>query len=523
MWHAPSPEQEVVRFKEREARVSRDGVLMHPARLLQRAARKWPESIALIYRDTEITYRELYQRACQFADTLRARDIAPGARVLMCFENSPEFYVAYFAIWHVGAVIVPLNTFLHEKEFAHIVHDADPVLIVTSSDRVSGFTNILNEKKIPILTETDMVFSGVQDDAAIADTIVDRPVEELAALLYTSGTTGAPKGVMLSGSNIMHNLLQAGARLPFEEERLFGVLPLFHSFAQFVCVWLAIFSGSTVVVVPKIDRRLILKGLAHKPTIFLGVPALYGLLCLLRTAPLESVKLFISGGDALPDRIRMGFAMLYRRMICNGFGLTETSPLISVDIDGEYELSSAVGRPVHGVQLRVTDEEGNEVPDGQVGRLWVKGPNVMLGYYNLPELNAEVLKDGWFDTGDLVYMNRNGRIVIAGRLKDLIIHKGFNIYPQEVENILVSHPNVLRAAVVGKADEQVGEVVVAFVQLRQDQENIEKELCDLCAQHLAAYKIPRTFICCTEELKTTATGKVDKKVLRLQLAEQKSR
>ncbi len=246
--------------------------------------------------------------------------------------------------------------------------------------------------------------------------------------------------------------------------------------------------------------------------------ALKALICLMKTAPVESVRLFVSGGDALPDKIRAAFGLIYRRKLVNGYGLTETSPVISVNLDDETVPASNVGRPLVGIECAVRDDHGVDVAQGNIGVLWVKGDNVMLGYYKAPEATNQVLKDGWFNTGDLGYIDSKGRIVITGREKDLIIHKGFNIYPQEIENVILSYPNAIQAAVVGFHDGD-GEVPVAFVQLRSMEEHCERNLRTLCAQHLASYKIPRQFFCDTKDLPATATGKIDKKVLRAQLAE----
>ena len=182
--------------------------------------------------------------------------------------------------------------------------------------------------------------------------------------------------------------------------------------------------GCTIIAAPRIHRRSILEGLTHKPSVFLGVPALYGLMCLLKTADLSSVEYFISGGDALPDKIRLGFALVYQRKLCSGYGLSETSPVISVDMDDEIAPTSCVGRPMQGIEVAFRDEKGNNVAQGAIGTIWVKGPMVMLGYYNAPELTQSVIKDGWFDTGDLGHLDMRGRIIITGRIKDLLLTKG---------------------------------------------------------------------------------------------------
>jgi long-chain acyl-CoA synthetase len=437
--------------------------------------------------------------------------VKPRDRVLVLFENSIEFYVAYFGAWQMGAIIAPLNTFLHEKEIHHIINDTKPKAILLESKFAESY------KEVPLhFTEEDML---AEED--IEDEHTDYPVysldpEELAILLYTSGTTGFPKGVMLSSKNIITSLIQGIARFHINtDERVLAVLPLFHAFAECSSVWGPMFSGATTIVVPKISREEILKGLGHKPTIFLGVPALFGLMCLIKTAPLGSVKYFLSGGDALPDKIRAAFELVYGRKLCNGYGLTETSPVISAINTDMLLPANCVGRPFIGLSTSVRDEEGKEVPRGTIGVLWVKGDNVMLGYYQSPEQTEKVLKDGWLNTGDFARIDEQGRIYIHGRQKDLIINKGFNIYPQEIENLLLTNPAVIAAAIIGKPEPDVGEIPIAFITLREKGAATEEELRALCSQNLASYKIPKQFII-LEKMPVTATGKINKKELKAQ-------
>lgn len=490
-----------------------DGNLMFVGQLLQRAAALFSDTPALVYQDRVISYQELYHRSLLLSKKLIARGIKPEDRVLLFFPNSLAFYIAYFGALQVGAVVAPINIFLKERELAHIVKDAQPALIIASSDKLDLFDK---DNLPPILTEKDIAI-----DSALPDEVLDFQVEclaadQLAVLLYTSGTTGLPKGVMLSSQNIMTNVVQLMARIPVvQAQRIFCVLPLFHSFAQNTCVWTAFFAGCTVIVVPKIERRAIMRGLAHKPSVFLGVPALYGLLCLLKTAPLSCIDYFVCGGDALPDKIRAGFELIYRRKLCNGYGLTETSPLISVDLDDITESTSNVGKLVIGVECSIRDADGNELPRGEIGILWVKGDNIMMGYYNAPDRTAEVLQDGWFCTGDLARLDANGKLLICGRDKDLIIHKGLNIYPQEIENIILGHLSVLYVGVIGKQSDMHGEIPIAYVQLHRGykEEGMKQILHDLCTKNLATYKVPRTFIF-VKDMPLTATNKVNKVVLR---------
>ena len=373
-------EQEQHTFDQLYQTVLRNDKLMFAGRLLQRAVQEHGDTVALIFQDKRITYKKLYALASALSVKIVEKyGLKPRDRAIICFENSPEFYVAYFAAWQAGLIVAPVNTFLKEKELSYIIADAQPAIILTSSDRIELFEK--TESSLPpIVTERDM--NDVDELAEIKDTIVDLDPEELAALLYTSGTTGTPKGVMLSSKNIMTNVLQIASLLEKPaDERILGVLPLFHSFAQNTCVWSSIFYGITIILVPKIERRHILEGLQHKPTVFLGVPALYGLLCLMKTAPLDSVRIFVCGGDALPDKIRSAFALVYRRKLVNGYGLTETTPVLAANLDDETVPAGNVGRPLVGVSCAIRDEHGADLTQGKIGVIWVKGDNIMLGYY----------------------------------------------------------------------------------------------------------------------------------------------
>lgn len=477
-------------------------------------------SIALIDKDKNITYHELCFRALNVAKLLDQNGVKCRDKVLLYCENSIEFYIFYFATWLRGAITIPVNTFLHEKELAHVIRDASPKCILTQTKLDPVLDKILNNELVsslpPRITEKAIDWesynSGIEDP--FVNDVLDP--EELALMLYTSGTSGVPKGVMLSSKNIITNAMQDYARLRLfscEKECLFAVLPLFHVFAQNTCMWLPLVSGSSVIVVPKIERQNITEGLEKKPTIFFGFPALFGLLCLMKNAPLSSVKMFVSGADAMPDKIRSAFAMIYGRKICAGYGLTEASPVIAINHDDENAATDVVGRPLFGIECDIRDDEGRSLSTGKIGSLWVKGDNIMLGYFNAPQETEKVLKNGWLNTGDLASFNSDGELAIRGRTKDIIIHKGFNIYPQEVENVLMLHPAVTKVAVVGRTEAVVGEVPVAFVATKEDKLEIEKSLKKLCVDNLASYKIPRKIIC-LDELPMSPSGKVDKKRLQ---------
>lgn len=503
------------RYEFFKNQISRNGKILYAGNILKQAYKDFPENIALIYKDEKISYKDLYYRSCLFSKKLKEHGVGESDVVLIFFRNSTEFYITYFAIWQLGAVVAPLNIYLKEQELRHIVSDSNAKLAVIDSQK----SGIFKDLGIRILTESDIDLNAKMPDYFEDINIPEREENEIAALLYTSGTTGLPKGVMLSSKNIMTNMLQVISIIDFNETKsVYCVLPLFHCFAQNCCVWSAIYSSSTVIIVPKISRSQMLSALKYKPKIFLGVPALYGLLCMLKTAPIKEVEYFVCGGDALPDKIRQIFALIYGRKICNGYGLTETSPVISVDMEDFACNTSSVGYPVVDLNVQIRDDENNILKAGEIGQLWVSGPSIMLGYYNEKEKTDQMIKDGWLATGDLARIDENGKIIICGRIRDIISQKGVKIYPQEVENVILKHKDVMTVGVVGQKDSIYGEVPVAFVNLINKNSNIEQELRDLCSTELALYKVPRKFFV-LDEMPLTATGKVDKNVLRKKIQE----
>lgn len=499
------------------------GEYIYIGNILKRAAEKWPLKIAIYINNKTITYSELYFRASDLSLKLQAHNITTQDKVILLYENSIEFYISYFAVLQAGAIIAPLNTFLSSAEIEHILHDAQPKAIIVS--------NILKEKlfinkidsQIITFSDNDINLNSVVNllDQNHLSNYLPKALSshELAILMYTSGTTGSPKGVMLSSHAAITNALQGISELQVNStDRIYVALPLFHSLAQNTGLWCSILIGGSSIVVPKIDRKNLLLGLNYKPTIMIGVPSLYALFCLLK-ANFSSVRYFFCGGDSLSDKTRMFFELIYNRKLCNGYGLTEASPFISGDSEDRFQLTNTVGRPLIGISCQIRDNENNILPDGYTGVLWVSGENIMLGYYNAPEATSAVLKDGWLNTGDLAYIDKRGKIVLVGRVKDLIINKGLKIYPQEIENVLLSHPNVMYAAVIGeafKSDSGMSDIQVpiAYVAVNKFYPNLEQELRELCVNSLATYKIPHKFII-KKELPLTSTGKVNKNAINL--------
>lgn len=517
----PQTEQEI--YQTLSSSLSENNKLLFAGSLLKRAFKLFPESPALITTSKTVTYKELYYQAITVSKTLASHGVGPRDKVVLYYENSLEFYAAYFAVWHLGAVVVPTNTFFHEKELLHVINDSQAKLVIASPTFATTIAGVLAH---PDLNNPPQVLGQEifdwnlsvphANDSAYATQNYELDNDELCALLYTSGTTGTPKGVALSSKNIMTNAMQGYARFTTcgmgSNEKFFCVLPLFHVFAQNTCLWLPIMIGASIIIVSKIDRKFILEGLKLEPTLFFGFPALYGLLCLMRTAPLDSIKLFISGADMLPDKIRLGFSIIYGRKICSGYGLSEASPVISVNQSNRHMATNVVGKPLVGITCDIRDDQGASLGTNTIGNLWVKGDNIMLGYYNAPQATQAILVDGWLNTGDRATLDEDGVLAICGRSKDIIIHKGFNIYPAEIENILMQHPTITKAAVIGHDDPLTGQIPVAFVAAKKIDSKLENELRTLCTNNLAAYKVPRKFVC-LEDLPLNATGKVDKKRL----------
>ncbi len=481
------------------------------------AANRYDHRTVIWYDAETISFRTLYHQAVTCSYVLRAHGVVRDSRVILLLDNTPDFYRFYYGVWQLGALVVPVNTLLSPHEYTHIINDAAPVLIVTTPERKA--TCIAQAPHIPVVTSDDIDYHSPEGDVA-SFVVCQRDPHAVCALLYTSGTTGMPKGVMLTSDALLTNNAQMAARLGITDgvgHRIFAALPLFHIFAQSTCVWAPFLLGAGVILVEKIERRRITDALIHKPTVVLGVPSLYALFCLMGNLCFSSVDYFISGADALPDKIRRYFALVYGRKIAVGYGLTEASPVVAFDIIDALRPSGSIGRPLPGLTVVLLDTAGNHVTGTEIGEIVVHGPTNMTGYYNAPDATAQVLKNGYLYTGDLGQRLADGTVVIVGRIKDTIKHKGVNIYPQEIEAVLMMHDAVLRAAVVGKSIETDGEIPVAYVQLKEALVGVDDLLRALCSQYLAPYKIPKEFICTTDPLPLTATGKVDKKILRVRV------
>ncbi|HXI03720.1 MAG TPA: long-chain-fatty-acid--CoA ligase [Candidatus Saccharimonadales bacterium] len=502
--------------------------------LTSRAARRHPRRLALTTPDGSWTYAALSEEAEALGRGLVRAGLGPGDRAALLLPNSHHYFILYFAVPRAGGVTVPVNTFLAPAEVAAVIEDCEATLLVTTARRLAALGSRLarlrtlrtivvvpgEEGAAPPLPRGVRLVSWEETrEGGDAELPPPPGAEELAVLTYTSGTTGRMKGVMLSHANLVADAracLEA-VRLG-ERDRLLLFLPMFHSLTQMVCIVTPALGGLPVILLPGVDRASIRAALRKfRPTIFVAVPAIYSTMA--DHAPgriarwLNPVRLYISGGSPLPGTVLERFEKVWRRPLCEGYGLSEAGPVVSLNPPDGHRKHGSVGPSLPGVELRIRSEDGSAAPSDEVGEILVRGPNVMMGYHGKPEETAATLREGWLHTGDLGRLDTDGYLYIAGRRKEMLIFRGMNVYPREIEEVLSLHPGVAEAAVVGVEEGDKGEVPLAAVQLRRGASVGERELRRFCMERLARYKVPRTIIVLSE-LPRGATGKVLKDRVR---------
>jgi len=482
------------------------------------------EAPALVTRGEVTTYGELRSRVAEARGALIARGVAPGDRVAIVAANNPSFVVAYLGVLGVGAVAVPLNPLSPPPEI-----DRQLALVGAGLALVDG------TDRPPTAGETATLPAGV-DVVAIGDlvggepaAVVDRAEDDLAVLLFTSGTAGLPRAAMLSHGNLRANIdqVRAGAAAaghpnasPTAGDVALGVIPLFHIFGLNAVLGLAMTVGASVVLVERFDAAATLALLAERRiTVVSGVPTMWRAWADLPPAgagepnPMAGVRLGVSGAAALEPELRRAVAARYGVVLAEGYGLTEASPAVTSGV-GQQAPDGSIGVPLPGLLVRLIDRFGEDALVGDPGEIWVKGPNVFGGYWDDPDATGTVLtEDGWLRTGDLAVVDDGGFLWLVDRAKDLIIVSGFNVVPAEVEGVLVRHPDVAEAAVVGVPDAHTGEAVRAFVVPEPGASIDERALIDYAARHLARYKCP-SVISVVEELPHGDTGKLLRRRLR---------
>jgi len=456
-----------------------------------------PQEPALEWKGATYTFGEIDARSNRLARALQARGLSRGDRMAVYLANSLDFIDLFLAAVKLGVIFVPVNILYRERELSHILGDAEPKLFVT-------------ERELPALREEA---SGKSAELEQVPLDGDSP----AALVYTSGTTGVSKGAILTHNNFAvngANLLDAW-RIS-STDRFLLALPLFHVHALGNGLHCWLFSGCRMRLLERFEHeKAASEFLAFRPTLFFGVPTVY--VRLLDIPPDtareigQGMRLFVSGSAPLPAQVLEDFRKLYGHTILERYGMTETLMNISNPYDGERRPGS-VGFPLPGVQTRIVDPEGRDVPDGETGELYLKGPNVFPGYWRREDATKAAFLDGWFKTGDLAQRSPDGYYTLCGRRSDLIISGGFNIYPREIEEFLMEQPEVAEAAVAAEADRVRGEVPVAYVVPRGGAPCNTAALEARCREKLASFKCPRRFVV-VEKLPRNALGKVQKHLL----------
>ena len=511
--------------------------------VLEDSARTCPDRVALILGSARLTYAQIDGAANEVAHLLGSLGIRPGDRVALSCPNLPQFPIVYYGILKAGAVVVPLNVLSKAREITYFLDDADAkaFFCFEGSEDLPigryGHDGALASASLPhlvMMTADPSAPSPYDDVPTLAQAVAGLPSSfesvqtretDTAVVLYTSGTTGRPKGAELSHSNQLMNALTCNRLFgsqPGEDTHLVA-LPLFHTFGATVNLNAGFSMGATLVLVPRFDAEQVLELLVeHEVTVFAGVPTMWwGLLRALedgdeqRARIVQTLRLGVSGGAPLPVEILTAARERLGVSIMEGYGLSETSPVACFSL-ADRPRPGSIGAPVWGVEVKLidpSDPDWAEVTETDaVGELVVRGHNVMSGYMGRPQETAEVMRDGWFRTGDLARRDDEGFYFIVDRSKDMIVRAGYNVYPREIEEVLISHPQVSLAAVVGVPDERVGEEVKAHVILEDGATISADELRDWGREQMAAYKYPRDVVI-LETLPMTATGKILKREL----------
>jgi len=506
--------------------------MLNLATLLRESAKSNPGKTALALGDAKLSYGELDAFASRFGGGLAKLGVAPGKHVALLLPNVPHFTIAYYGVQYAGGAVVPLNVLLTADEIAYHLEDSDAVALIAWEgffEQAQAAFNRVDACKNLIVAKADRSDIEAPDGAhnmtaliggsePITD-LTNRMPDDTAVILYTSGTTGKPKGAELTQFNMFFNALYAQRFLMGMNENTVALatLPLFHSFGQ-TCIQNAVLSaGGTIVLLPRFEPKAALDLMqGYGVNLFAGVPTMY--FALLNYPEADSYDLgldiCISGGSAMPVEVMKAFDDKYGVNILEGYGLSETSPVASFNVLDRPKKAGSIGLPIWGVEFKLVDDDDKEITEAnQPGEICIKGHNVMKGYYKKPEANEEAFKGGWFHTGDIGTRDEEGYYFIVDRKKDMIIRGGYNVYPREIEEVLYAHPAVAEAAVIGVPHESHGEEVKAVLALKEGQSADQDAIIAYCKEKLAAYKYPR-IVEIIDALPKGPTGKILKRELK---------
>lgn len=485
------------------------------------------DAVALVSRGRTTTYGDLRDQVAHLRGGLVGLGLQPGDRVAIVAANNWYFVSAYLAALGAGCVVVPLNATSPVRELQSELA-AVGVKAVVAGPTGRATVSQLDRTALPALehlvcaTGSDMPGAVLIDDLLAAEPVpvVEREASDVAVLVFTSGTAGSPKAAMLTHGNLLSNLEQCQAlpaRAQRPEDVVLGVLPFFHIFGLNVVLNLTLMTGSSVVLVERFDPQTALESIEnHGITVISGAPTMWSAWATLpgtRPGAFASVRIAVSGAARLDPQIQRTLAERFGVDLIEGYGLTEASPVVTTG-SGTDAPEGSIGVPLPGVHVRLVDVDGVDALVGDPGEIWVRGPNVFAGYWDDPEATAAAIdEDGWLHTGDVAVVDDDGHLFIVDRVKDLIIVSGFNVYPAEVEEVLMEHPAVARAAVVGVPHPHSGEAVKAYVVAAEGASVEEDDLVAHCEAHLARYKCPQKVLF-VDEIPQGATGKVLRAALR---------
>ncbi|NSL50505.1 long-chain-fatty-acid--CoA ligase [Calidifontibacillus erzurumensis] len=483
-----------------------------------------PNKVALMNEDRLISYLQLEKFINKVANAMVDKGVKPGDRVLLQIGNKFEFVYNFFAAIKCGAIVVPVNPAFTKNEISFIAQDCQPSLYIceeTARQNIEVVQNVSKNLLGVYVIDSNQVadhFSHFIQNYSETFEPYKTNADDVCEILYTSGTTGKPKGAMLTHYGLYSNAKTYKEILHCtKEDKSLIYAPLFHSASQTNCMLTMFIAGATNMVIPKFSTEKVLNLLEkEKITFFFGPPSVYAML--LKHPKIYETKLSLriafTGAAPVPAEILNRWKEIVGFELLEGYGLTECSPIVCNHKPEDVKKVGSIGPAIPGVQVKIVDEEGNELPFGEKGELIVKGPNVMKGYWNRPEETAKTIKDGWLYTGDIAYQDEDGYFYIVDRKKDMVIRGGLNIYPREIEEVLYRHPNIFEASVIGVPDPIMGEELKAFYSLKDTSKPITKEeLSDFCKKYLAPYKIPKYFEQ-MDELPKTMSGKILKQKLR---------